>query len=135
MVGTPKTVANAKKQGTLFSFFSKKSVSSSSPSSLNGKTDSKPPNTVASSISSDATSSSEGATAEETRIGSTEKSNLSKVDDIASRISPTQEKLLDMIKLGTAISVYWPDDDEYYNAKVTAMKRCVSGKSNVVTLL
>jgi DNA mismatch repair protein MSH6 len=46
-----------------------------------------------------------------------------------------QEQLLSMVQVGTAISVYWPDDDEYYNAKVTSKKREPSGNSNVVTLL
>ena len=37
--------------------------------------------------------------------------------------------------MGSTLSVYWPADQEYYTAKVSAKKREPSGTSNVVTLL
>ena len=37
--------------------------------------------------------------------------------------------------MGSNLSVYWPADQEYYNATVSAKKREPSGTSNVVTLL
>ena len=51
--------------------------------------------------------------------------------------SMTQELFLVSIQVRSAISVHWPEDQEYYNAKVTA-KNCqsnVSASSNVCTLL
>eukprot|EP00557_Chaetoceros_sp_GSL56_P011381 CAMPEP_0176479518 /NCGR_PEP_ID=MMETSP0200_2-20121128/1784_1 /TAXON_ID=947934 /ORGANISM="Chaetoceros sp., Strain GSL56" /LENGTH=1447 /DNA_ID=CAMNT_0017875571 /DNA_START=124 /DNA_END=4464 /DNA_ORIENTATION=+ len=132
MVGSAKTAAkSAKKQGTLFSFFSKKPVSSPASShddndKANTKNIAGPTTVIATSVSSFSSNSSGADTNKNNQVTSNHQSLID---------TSKQERLLSMIKVGTAISVYWPDDDEYYNAKVTAKKRQPSENSNVVTLL
>jgi len=62
----------------------------------------------------------------------------SNIVNSASTSNKKQESRLASIQVGSAISVYWPADQEYYNAKVTAKNRqtnASSGGSNVFTLL
>jgi hypothetical protein len=96
----------AKKQGTLFSFFSKKKPSENGPKA-----------------------------AEKVSKSSSESMKQSPPVTSSNAVSNPQAKLLASVTVGCTLSVYWPNDDEYYTAKVTAKKSSVSSNSNVFTLL
>lgn len=147
MVGSAKkTPTNVKKQGTLFSFFSKKPASSPDSSQDNDKirasTNARPPPVTATSVSSLSSHCSSKSKRGDDANQATAKQSIKRTEEQQATAgekisieSSKKGKLLDKVQVGTAISVYWPDDNEYYNAKVTAKKREPSGNSNVVTLL
>ena len=92
---------SAKKQGTLFSFFSKKAS----------------PDTGKKSFSS--------------------KSKVSKFSDLASstskesKIKTKLDEEIKRVKVGSRLSVYWPDDKKFYASKVTSIRN----GGSLVTLL
>lgn len=124
--------SNGKKQGTLFSFFSKKPVSatkktppppSSSTFSSNekissslpkSKSNTKPPSEAKSKSTSTSTTVQNPPSLKPSKVSKPTKSSAS------SASSSHKEILLSQLKVGSAISVYWPDDGEYYNAKISS---------------
>jgi len=126
--------SSAKKQGTLFSFFSKKPSSSTSS---NAKASPKTAAAKAKSISTAASSKKIITSSSPIQNSNTTKKSSNGKALISSGSNKKQELLLASIQVGSAISVFWPADQEYYNAKVTAKNRKLnaSGTSNVFTLL
>ncbi len=131
----PKKASPAKKakQTQLFSFFSKKPTSTANTkpkSNAHANTDTKKPKAQSSAppLLQSSSSSSSGSDATRSR------DNQSKT---TSKSRSKQEELLAAVRVGSKLSVYWPNDKEYYTARVTAKKRVPSGNgtSNVVTLL
>jgi len=100
----------AKKQGTLFSFFSKKKPSETSDAPKEAK--------------------------EKVKVNKASSESIAKTPPVASSnvLSNPQADLLASITVGCTLSVYWPNDDEYYTAKVTAKKNTHSN-TNIFTLL
>jgi DNA mismatch repair protein MSH6 len=119
MVGGSAKKGGNLKQGTLFSFFSKKPVPSSTTAA---STSSAPPTGSSSSSSSVA-----GATKRNPASispPSTEKSgkSTSSAPSSAATNNSTNNTLWKQVKVGDEISVYWPDDDQYYDAVVERQK-------------
>lgn len=96
----------AKKQGTLFSFFSKKKPSENAPKAT-----------------------------EKVSKASSESVKQSSPVASSNTVSNPQSELLKNVVVGCTLSIYWPNDDEYYTAKVTAKKTSANSNSNVFTLL
>jgi DNA mismatch repair protein MSH6 len=105
-----------KKQGTLFSFFAKKPSPAKKACASSSKTlASKLPVRPSSSTQKDHSKQSKFET-----NGSKKIKNKSKQEDLLRRVS-----------VGSTLSIYWPDDKKYYNAKVTSM----GNSGSAVTLL
>lgn len=98
------------KQGTLFSFFTKKTPSKSSPK-------------VADASKSVSSTSSKASTR------STDKSSNEPLSQVS--VEGADPKLKE-IKVGTRLSVLWPDDAEYYDAKVTKINRGIKNTDSQV---
>lgn len=116
-----------KKQGTLFSFFSKPKKATASPASSSAA--------KAKVASAQSTLKATSPSLKSTDVSSKSTSRSSSSSKSLSSQPTKQEKLLASVQVGCSISVFWPADEEYYTAKVTAKKRQPSGSSNVVTLL
>ncbi len=115
---------SAKKQGTLFSFFSKKpSPSASKPKAKAGPIDASAKSAQPPKSNLNQVASKDVKASKKSASGITKKSE--------------REELLASINVGMTLSVFWPADQEYYTAKVTAKKRqpSANSSSNVFTLL
>jgi len=118
----PVTKSSTMKQGTLFSFFSKttktetEKPSSDSQEQLHANTT----QNVSSNSSSKNVSLQESGYKNMSKSSSSalikENPKLSQNDAVSYKV------IISDIHVGTRISVYWPDDDEYYTAKVTSIK-------------
>jgi len=130
---------SAKKQGTLFSFFAKKKPAKP-PSSNDAAAISKNKSILDQSTKSASASLTAATTSNGTTVTSASKNNKKITQSTQSKPSSQtkQEKLLSQVKVGTSLSVYWPNDNKFYNAKVTS--KCQGeggddGGSNVYTLI
>lgn len=140
MVGSAKKSSPKTKQGTLFSFFSKKKPSPSSKTNSNkvkNKSSDSNSNSNSDSVIAKATSKKSSIIAKSAEKVPSLKSSSSSLSSSNAKRSK-RDDLLASIKVGMSISVFWPADQEYYRAKVTAKKRQPGGSSpgsNTFTLL
>jgi DNA mismatch repair protein MSH6 len=96
------------KQGTLFSFFSKKPPAKKAPA-----VKSKP-------------GGQNGAAAEFTDVSSGKRDNIVNAKSLtaAAKNVDGSNSQVRRLKVGNRVEVLWPDDNEYYAAKIVDIKRC-----------
>ena len=128
-----------KKQGTLFSFFSKKPAAAASPApaknAFSKSTSQSNPsqNKLSSSLTSSSASSHASNVANGSKTNNNSKPPSSKKESRGN--NSKKEKLLSQLKVGSAISVHWPDDDEYYDARISARTNNTNQGDHIYTLV
>jgi DNA mismatch repair protein MSH6 len=139
MAGSAQKSTPKQKQGTLFSFFSKKPSSSTKNKTEKVQVKGKAIDKTGINKINKTKESSKLSVPTSKSANSANANASTKPKPAPSTKRSKQDQLLASINAGMTLSVFWPADQEYYTAKVTAKKRQPSGTgtghSNVFTLL